>query len=102
MDINPDRIGLTKPVTVGIVAMPKRSPTSILEKLGAMPGKARISRQAVIAQTKSAWAQELTSLTHEEDDPGTTWNERARTRGPKRPAHGLARYYLCLAKRGDY
>ncbi|MEO0903361.1 MAG: thiamine pyrophosphate-dependent enzyme, partial [Pseudomonadota bacterium] len=34
------------------------------------------------AQTKSAWAQELTSLDHEQDDPGTTWNERARAARP--------------------
>ena len=91
VDINPDRIGLTKPVTVGIVGDAKKVATSILEKLGSNAGeKARTSRQAVIAQTKSAWAQELTSLTHEEDDPGTTWNERARTREPKKMSPRMA------------
>jgi sulfoacetaldehyde acetyltransferase len=29
-----------------------------------------------IAQVKSAWAQQLSSMDHEEDDPGTTWNQR--------------------------
>ena len=91
VDINPDRIGLTKPVTVGIVGDAKKVATSILAKLGSNAGeKARTSRQAVIAQTKSAWAQELTSLTHEEDDPGTTWNERARTREPKKMSPRMA------------
>lgn len=91
VDINPDRIGLTKPVTVGIVGDAKKVATSILEKLGSNAGeKARTSRQAVIAQTKSAWAQELTSLTHEDDDPGTTWNERARTREPKKMSPRMA------------
>ena len=91
VDINPDRIGLTKPVTVGIVGDAKKVATSILAKLGGNAGeKARTSRQAVIAQTKSAWAQELTSLTHEEDDPGTTWNERARTREPKKMSPRMA------------
>ncbi|MGB1470081.1 MAG: sulfoacetaldehyde acetyltransferase [Candidatus Puniceispirillaceae bacterium] len=91
VDINPDRIGLTKPVTVGIVGDAKKVATSILEKLGSNAGeKGRTSRQAVIAQTKSAWAQELTSLTHEDDDPGTTWNERARTREPKKMSPRMA------------
>ncbi len=91
VDINPDRIGLTKPVTVGIVGDAKKVATSILAKLGSDAGeKARTSRQAVIAQTKSAWAQELTSLTHEDDDPGTTWNERARTREPKKMSPRMA------------
>ena len=91
VDINPDRIGLTKPVTVGIVGDAKKVATSILAKLGSNAGeKARTSRQAVIAQTKSAWAQELTSLTHEDDDPGTTWNERARTREPKKMSPRMA------------
>ena len=91
VDINPDRIGLTKPVTVGIVGDAKKVATSILKKLGSNAGeKGRTSRQAVIAQTKSAWAQELTSLTHEEDDPGTTWNERARTREPKKMSPRMA------------
>jgi len=91
VDINPDRIGLTKPVTVGIIGDAKKVATSILAKLGSNAGeKGRTSRQAVIAQTKSAWAQELTSLTHEEDDPGTTWNERARTREPKKMSPRMA------------
>jgi len=91
VDINPDRIGLTKPVTVGIVGDAKKVATSILAKLGSNAGeKGRTSRQAVIAQTKSAWAQELTSLTHEDDDPGTTWNERARTREPKKMSPRMA------------
>uniref|UniRef100_UPI0026238E83 thiamine pyrophosphate-dependent enzyme n=1 Tax=uncultured Aliiroseovarius sp. TaxID=1658783 RepID=UPI0026238E83 len=42
----------------------------------------RDERKARIAQKKSAWAQQLTEMTHEDDDPGTTWNERARADKP--------------------
>ena len=83
VDINPDRIGLTKKVTVGIIGDAKKVATSLLEKLGANAGdKGRDARKATIAQTKSAWAQQLSSMDHEDDDPGTTWNERARAAKP--------------------
>jgi sulfoacetaldehyde acetyltransferase len=83
VDINPDRIGLTKKVTVGIVGDAKKVATSILEKLSPTAGDAgRIERKSVIAQTKSQWAQQLSSMDHEEDDPGTTWNQRARADKP--------------------
>lgn len=91
VDINPDRIGLTKPVTVGIVGDAKKVAEALLAKLDAKAGDAgRQERRDVIAKTKSAWAQELTSLDHEDDDPGTTWNERARTREPKKMSPRMA------------
>ena len=91
VDINPDRIGLTKPVTVGIVGDAKQVAASLLEKLGSGAGDTgRAARKEVIATTKSAWAQELTSMDHEDDDPGTTWNERARTREPKKMSPRMA------------
>ena len=91
VDINPDRIGLTKPVTVGIVGDAKKVAVSLLEKLSPNAGDTgRATRKEVIATTKSAWAQELTSMDHEDDDPGTTWNERARTREPKKMSPRMA------------
>ncbi len=85
VDINADRIGLTKKVTVGIVGDARKVAEGILARLSDGAGDAgRDDRKALIAQTKSAWAQELTSLDHEDDDPGTTWNERARTREPEK------------------
>ena len=73
VDINPDRIGLTKPVSVGIVGDAKLVAESILARLADGAGDAgRSDRKSLIAQTKSAWAQELTSMDHEQDDPGTT------------------------------
>ena len=91
VDINPDRIGLTKPVSVGIVGDAKKVAIGILEKLGPKAGDTnRATRTEMIAKTKSAWAQELTSLDHEDDDPGTTWNERARTREPKKMSPRMA------------
>jgi sulfoacetaldehyde acetyltransferase len=83
VDINPDRIGLTKTVSVGIVADAAKAANGILAQLSDDAGDAgRADRKALIGNLKSAWAQELTSLDHEDDDPGTTWNERARAARP--------------------
>jgi sulfoacetaldehyde acetyltransferase len=91
VDINPDRIGLTKPVTVGIVGDAKKVAASLLEKLEGSAGEVgRKGRIEVIAKTKSVWAQELTSLDHEDDDPGTTWNDRARKREPEKMSPRMA------------
>jgi sulfoacetaldehyde acetyltransferase len=84
VDINPDRIGLTKPVAVGIVGDARAVAGAILAQLGDHAGDAgRAERKALIARTKSAWAQELTSMDHEADDPGTDWNDRARKARPE-------------------
>ena len=91
VDINPDRIGLTKPVTVGIVGDAKKVAQGILSRLSPAAGDAgRTERRALVSQTKSAWAQALTSMDHEEDDPGTTWNERARDREPQKMSPRMA------------
>ncbi|MES2969144.1 MAG: sulfoacetaldehyde acetyltransferase [Pseudomonadota bacterium] len=83
VDINPDRIGLTKKVSVGIVGDAGKVAEAILARLSPTAGDAgRAARKATIAQTKSAWAQALSSMDHEEDDPGTTWNQRARDDKP--------------------
>ena len=83
VDINADRIGLTKDVTVGIVGDAKKVAEELLSSLSDHASEAnRADRKAMIAKTKSAWAQELTSMDHEDDDPGTTWNERARSDKP--------------------
>ncbi|MCC0081564.1 MAG: sulfoacetaldehyde acetyltransferase [Rhodobacter sp.] len=83
VDINPDRIGLTKTVSVGIVGDARQVAEGILDQLGEHAGDAgRAERKAEIAQRKSAWAQQLASMDHEDDDPGTTWNQRARDAKP--------------------
>lgn len=83
VDINPSRIGLTKKVTVGIVGDAKQVAEGILARLSDSAGDHdRAARKALIGQTKSAWAQALASMDHEQDDPGTTWNERARAAKP--------------------
>ncbi len=85
VDINADRIGLTKPVAVGICGDAKLVAKQILAQLSPTAGNAgREARKALIHTTKSAWLQQLSSMDHEDDDPGTTWNERARKRDPKR------------------
>ena len=81
VDINPDRIGLTKKITVGICGDARQVARQILERLAPTAGDAgREQRKAAIHQTRSAWLQQLSSMDHEEDDPGTRWNEEARAR----------------------
>jgi sulfoacetaldehyde acetyltransferase len=83
IDINPDRIGLTKKVAVGIVGDAKAVASEILAQLGDHAGDAgREDRKAAIGQKKSAWAQQLASMDHEDDDVGTSWNQRARDAKP--------------------
>jgi sulfoacetaldehyde acetyltransferase len=83
VDINPDRIGLTKKVTVGIVGDAAKVARGILAGLSETAGDAgRADRKSRIATAKSTWAQQLSSMDHEDDDPGTTWNERARADKP--------------------
>ena len=83
VDINPDRIGLTKAVAVGIVGDAAKVADGILADLSDAAGDdGRQARRDLIAQTKSKWAQELSSMDHEDDDPGTTWNQRARDAKP--------------------
>ncbi|MEM8915106.1 MAG: sulfoacetaldehyde acetyltransferase, partial [Pseudomonadota bacterium] len=91
VDINPDRIGLTKRVTVGICADAKKVAKQLLGALSSSAGDAdREERKATIHQTRSAWLQLLTSMDHEDDDPGTDWNEEARSRDPDRMSPRMA------------
>jgi len=81
VDINADRIGLTKKVTVGIQGDAGKVARGILAQLDNHAGDAgRQDRRDLISTTKSRWAQELSSLDHEQDDPGTEWNAEARER----------------------
>ena len=85
VDINPDRIGLTKKVTVGISGDAKLVAEQILAKLSSTAGDTdRQARKDLIHQTKSAWLQKLSSLDHEDDDEGTVWNKEARERDADR------------------
>ena len=84
VDLKPERIGLTKAVTVGIVGDAAKVANGIMGQLSANAGDTdRAARKARIADTKAAWDRELESMTNEEDDPGTTWNERARAAKPE-------------------
>lgn len=91
VDMNSDRIGLTKKVSVGIQGDAKMVAEELLAKLSDSAGDAgRADREALIHQSKSSWAQALTSMDHEDDDPGTNWNERARDREPDRMSPRMA------------
>jgi len=83
VDINPARIGLTKRIAVGIVGDARKVAEGLRARLSKTAGDAgREARKALIAQTKARWAQQLAAMDHEEDDPGTTWNQRARAARP--------------------
>jgi len=85
VDMNSDRIGLTKKVTVGICGDAKLVAQQIINKLSPKAGDTdRQKRKDLIHQTKSAWLQKLSSLDHEDDDPGTVWNKEARERDKDR------------------
>jgi len=88
VDINAERIGLTKPVTVAIQGDAKRVAEQLLGQLSEDAGNQdRQERAALIEATKASWKKELASMVHEEDnDEGITWNERAREREPDRMA----------------
>ena len=84
VDINADRIGLTKPVAVAICGDAKQVAAQLLAKLTPDAGEAgRTARRELIAAKKNAWAAELSQMNDEEDDPGTTWNADCRQREPK-------------------
>jgi sulfoacetaldehyde acetyltransferase len=85
VDMNSDRIGLTKKVTVGICGDAKLVAQQILAQLSSKAGDTdRQKRKDLIHQTKSAWLQKLSSLDHEDDDKGTVWNKEARERDSDR------------------
>ncbi len=91
VDINSDRIGLTKNVSVAIQGDAGEVARQLLAGLSATAGdQGRKERRELIARTKSRWLQFLASLDHEEDDPGTTWNERARNKHPERMSPRMA------------
>jgi sulfoacetaldehyde acetyltransferase len=57
----------------------------ISEQLSSSAGdQNRDSRKEEIKQSKSAWIHELSQRDHDDDDPGTTWNQRSRDSQPER------------------
>ena len=91
VDINADRIGLTKRVAVGIQGDARQVAEAILKQLAGSAGDdGRQARRDLIAETRSRWLQQLSSMDHEDDDPGTDWNERARTRQPEHMSPRMA------------
>ncbi len=91
VDINSDRIGLTKKISVGICGDAKLVAKQILENLSSNAGNQnRKEREELIHQTKSSWLQTLTGLDHEDDDPGTSWNKDSRDREPQKMSPRMA------------
>merc|ERR1712228_519811 len=50
----------------------------------------RGAREAQVQDKKASWETELASMTHEADDVGTTWNQRARNAHPDRMSPRMA------------
>ena len=91
VDMNPNRIGLTKPVTVGIAGDAKKVANAILAQLSDTAGdEGREARKGTIEKAKADWARELATMDHEEDDPGTTWNQRSQDNEPDKMTARMA------------
>ncbi len=91
VDINSDRIGLTKKISIGICGDAKLVAQQIFDKLSRDAGNNnRKEREELIHKTKSSWLQTLTSLDHEDDDPGTSWNKDSRDREPEKMSPRMA------------
>ena len=91
VDINSDRIGLTKKISIGICGDAKLVAQQIFDKLSRDAGNNnRKEREELIHKTKSSWLQTLTSLDHEDDDPGTSWNKDSRNREPEKMSPRMA------------
>ena len=87
VDSNPDMLGLAKPIDVGICGDARAVAQQLLRALeGHSAGDAGKKRKDEIATSKSAWLQKLAGWDHEEDDPGSTWNARAREAEPDKLA----------------
>lgn len=85
VDINADRIGLTKPVAVAICGDARQVAAQLLDRLAPTAGEAgRAGRREKIDARKRAWVTALAGMDHEEDDPGTAWNAECREREPDR------------------
>jgi len=84
VDINANRIGLTKNVDVAIQGDARQVAEQVLDQLAENAGdEGREKRRELIADTKASWQQELAEMIHEaDDDEGITWNERSRKREP--------------------
>ena len=91
VDINSDRIGLTKKVSVGICGDSKLVTQQLINNLAPSAGdNGRDDRKALVHQTKSSWLQTLSRMDHEDDDPGTTWNADSRKRDSDRMSPRMA------------
>ena len=91
VDMNPDRIGLTRKIDVGVCGDAGKVARGVLARLAPDAGDAdREERKAAIHRIKSAWRQELAGIDHEEDDPGTSWNADVRAREPGRMSARMA------------
>jgi sulfoacetaldehyde acetyltransferase len=87
VDSNPDMLGLAKPIDIGICGDARAVAQQLLGALGDhSAGAAGEERKGQIATAKSAWLQKLAGWDHEEDDPGSTWNARAREAEPEKMA----------------
>lgn len=87
VDSNPDMLGLAKPIDIGICGDARAVARQLLSSLANHNcGDAGENRKAQIATCKSAWLQKLAGWDHEEDDSGSTWNQRAREDEPEKLA----------------
>ncbi len=87
VDADPDQLALAKRVDVTLCGDARAVSEQLLEALsGHNAGAAGADRRKEVAARKAAWLQKLADWDHEEDDAGSTWNERARAEEPEKMA----------------
>jgi sulfoacetaldehyde acetyltransferase len=78
----PDRIGLTKKVRGHCRAMRQGGRTGSWSACPHAPATQGRDERSADRPDQGGLGQQLSSMDHEEDDPGTNWNERARADKP--------------------
>ena len=87
VDSNPNMLGLAKPIDIGICGDAQAVANQLIRALeGHSAGAAGDDRKAQIAAAKKEWLDKLADWDHEDDDPGSTWNARAREADPQKLA----------------
>lgn len=85
VDADPDVLGLAKRADIAICGDALAVTEQLLEALaGHHAGAAGEARRQDVVSRRAAWLEKLAAWDHEEDDPGSTWNARARASAPDR------------------
>jgi len=87
VDSNPDMLGLAKRIDYAVCGDARAVAGQLLAALGDHDcGDAGTQRKNQVSTLKSAWLQKLAGWDHEDDDEGSSWNQRAKDDEPDKLA----------------